>query len=63
MICRGIKKQDKLRLSLKAKKRFCKGIKETDRTENSEKALALLAFVNRADSLEFRKKFLYCDLL
>lgn len=52
---------DRLRLSLKAKKRFCKGIKEADRAENSEKALALLAFVNRADSLDFRKRYLsYC---
>lgn len=49
---------DGLKLSLKAKRRFCKGIKEADRTKNSEKALALLAFVNRADSLEFRRKYL-----
>ena len=45
-----------LRLSLKAKRRFKLKIKEANKTENPDKALALLAFVNRADSLAFRKK-------
>ena len=47
-----------LRLSLKAKQRFCLKIKEANQTENADKALALIAFVDRANSLEFRKKVL-----
>ena len=47
-----------LRLSLKAKRRFKKKIKNANETKNLNKVFALLSFVNRADSLEFRKKVL-----
>lgn len=47
-----------LRLSLKAKRRFKLKIKEANKTENTDKALALVAFVDRAKSLGFRKKVL-----
>ena len=49
---------DGLRLSLKAKRRFRLKIKEANKTENSDKVLALLAFINRADSFQFKKKLL-----
>ena len=47
-----------LKLSMKAKKRFKYRIKEANKTEGINKAFALLAFVNRANSLEFRKRAL-----
>ena len=47
-----------LRLSLKAKRRFKKKIKNANETQNLNKVFALLSFVNRAESLEFRKKVL-----
>lgn len=48
-----------LRLSLKAKRRFCKKITVANQEQSAEKALPLLAFINRADSMGFRKKVLY----
>lgn len=48
-----------LRLSQKAKRRFCRKMEEANREESAEQALPLLAFVIRADSYGFRKKFFY----
>lgn len=45
-----------LRLSQKARRRFCRKIAEANREESAERALPLLAFVCRADSCGFRKK-------
>lgn len=48
-----------LKLSQKAKRRFCRKMKDANRDEEAERALPLLAFVQRADSYGFRKKFFY----
>ncbi len=48
-----------LKLSQKAKRRFCRKMKDVNRDEEAERALPLLAFVQRADSYGFRKKFFY----
>lgn len=50
---------DKLKLSQKAKRRFCQKIAEANRTESAARALPLLAFIGRADSYGFRKKVFY----
>ncbi len=48
-----------LRLSQKAKKRFRRKIKLANQIQSAEHALPLLAFINRADSVGFRKKLFY----
>jgi retron-type reverse transcriptase len=45
-----------LRLSLKAKRRFRKGILHAVKEEDQNRIMSLLAFVERADSKDFRKK-------
>lgn len=50
---------DCLRLSQKAKRRFCRKMEEANREESAERALPLLAFVQRADSYGFRRKIFY----
>ena len=52
---------DKLRLTLKAKQRFCKKIKTANILHSAEKALPLLAFIQRADSWGFRQKLFFKD--
>lgn len=48
-----------LRLSQKAKRRFRRKIEEANREESAERALPLLAFVQRADSYGFRRNLFY----
>ena len=50
---------DRLRLSLKAKRRFRRKIAAANAVESQEHALPLLAFVDRADSFGFRYKLFY----
>ncbi len=50
---------DGLRLSQKAKRRFRRKIEDANRKESAERALPILAFVQRADSYGFRKKLFY----
>ncbi len=49
----------RLRLSLKAKRRFQQKIAAANQLELQDCALPLLAFINRADSEGFRRKILY----
>lgn len=46
---------NEMRLSLEAKRRFRRKISIANAREDSDMALALLAFINRADSYNFRK--------
>ena len=48
-----------LRLSQKAKIRFRNKIKLANQMQSAEHALPLIAFINRADSVGFRKKLFY----
>ncbi len=51
-----------LRLSLKAKQRFRRKIAFANQIESPELALPLLAFINRAESFNFRNKLFYGPL-
>ncbi len=48
-----------LRLSLKAKRRFCSKIRNANAAESAEHALPLLAFIDRASCHAFRRKIFY----
>lgn len=48
-----------LRLSQKAKTRFRNKIKIANQMQSAEHALPLIAFIDRADSVGFRKKLFY----
>ncbi len=48
-----------LRLSLKAKRRFAGKIRRANLAESAEHALPLLAFINRADTVGFRRKIFH----